>query len=80
MKQLQVPGTLLTSADDPVVPVSDAHDLPDIPGLKLEITPHGGHCGFLENWKLESWAEAQVVRELQENTGFVPEQLSEQWA
>jgi predicted alpha/beta-fold hydrolase len=58
---LGVPSTLLTSADDPVVPVADFEALPDNPLLELIITRHGGHCGFLKNWKLESIAEDLIA-------------------
>jgi predicted alpha/beta-fold hydrolase len=58
---LEVPGTLLTAADDPVVPVSDAYALPEIPGLELLVTRYGGHCGYLTNWKLDSWAEDLIL-------------------
>lgn len=54
---LDVPATILTSADDPVVPVSDFYELPDNPKLELIISKYGGHCGFLKNRKLESMAE-----------------------
>ena len=59
---LKVPSTLLTSVDDPVVPVSDFEDLPDNPVLELIISPYGGHCGFLKNWKLESLSEDLILR------------------
>jgi len=58
---LKVPSTLLTSVDDPVVPVSDFKDLPDNPALELIIAPYGGHCGFLKNWKLESLSEDLIL-------------------
>jgi predicted alpha/beta-fold hydrolase len=58
---LSVPSTILTSADDPVVPVGDFHDLPANPCLELIIAKHGGHCGFLKNWKLESMAEDLIA-------------------
>lgn len=54
---LKVPATVLTSADDPVVPVDDFARLPEIPWLEVLVTKYGGHCGFLKNWKLESLAE-----------------------
>ncbi len=58
---LGVPSTLLTSADDPVVPVADFEALPDNPSLELIITRYGGHCGFLKNWKMESFAEDVIA-------------------
>ncbi len=59
---LKVPSTLLTSVDDPVVPVGDFKDLPNIPALELIIAPYGGHCGFLKNWKLESLSEDLILQ------------------
>jgi len=53
---LRVPSTLLTSEDDPVVPVADFHALPKNPMLELVISRYGGHFGFLKNWRLESMA------------------------
>jgi len=58
---LRVPATILTSEDDPVVPVRDYHDLPANPAIELIVTKHGGHCGFLKNWKLESMAEDLIA-------------------
>ncbi len=62
LASLQVPSTVLTSVDDPVVPVSDFEDLPDNPELDLIISPYGGHCGFLKNWKLESLSEDLILQ------------------
>jgi predicted alpha/beta-fold hydrolase len=58
---LKVPSTILTAADDPVVPVADFRDLPDIPELEILVSTYGGHCGFLKNWKLESMAEDLIL-------------------
>jgi predicted alpha/beta-fold hydrolase len=58
---LQVPSTILTSEDDPVVPVHDFEELPENPNLELIVTRYGGHCGFLKNWKLESMAEDLIA-------------------
>jgi predicted alpha/beta-fold hydrolase len=54
---LGVPGTILTASDDPVIPVTDTESLPDNPMLEVVVTDRGGHCGYLKNWKLDSWAE-----------------------
>jgi predicted alpha/beta-fold hydrolase len=59
---LAVPATILTSADDPVVPVTDFAALPDNPNLEVIIAQYGGHCGFLKNWKLESMAEDLIAQ------------------
>lgn len=57
LSALTVPGTLLTAADDPVVPKSDVLGLPEITDLEILITERGGHCGYIKNWKLDSWVE-----------------------
>jgi predicted alpha/beta-fold hydrolase len=61
LAQLRVPSTILTSADDPVVPVADFEALPPNPSLELIIARYGGHCGFLKNWKMESIAEDLIA-------------------
>ena len=58
---LKLPATVLTSADDPVVPVADYYALPANPQLEILVTRYGGHCGFLKNWKLESLAEDLIL-------------------
>ena len=58
---LKIPATILTSADDPVVPVADFGQISAPPQLEVLITRHGGHCGFLKNWKLDSLAEDLIL-------------------
>ena len=61
---LQVPVDLLTAEDDPVIPVEEFHalQLPDT--ALIEIARWGGHCGFLENPKLDGYAERWVASRL----------------
>jgi predicted alpha/beta-fold hydrolase len=54
---MTVPTTILTAADDPVVPVQDVRELARHELIDVIITGRGGHCGYLKNWKLDSWAE-----------------------
>jgi len=61
LASLEIPATILTSEDDMVVPVSDFWDLPDNKNIELLVTRHGGHCAFLKNWKMESWADDVIV-------------------
>lgn len=56
------PLAIITAADDPVIPIADFLPLRVQGSLKaLDITPHGGHCGFIENFALQSWAERRVL-------------------
>ncbi|AXK73307.1 alpha/beta fold hydrolase [Lysobacter sp. TY2-98] len=66
---LQVPAEILTAADDPVIPVEDFEHLVLAPGTRLTITPHGGHCGFLRNARLDGFAEAWVADVLDRPAG-----------
>ena len=58
---LTVPAEILTSADDPVIPADDFARLALAPGTRLTVTPHGGHCGFLMDARLNGYAERWVA-------------------
>jgi predicted alpha/beta-fold hydrolase len=60
-KKIRTPVTILTSEDDPVIPVSDFYTIPKQPYLEVIIESKGGHCGFIEDrdrtsyyWRLMS--------------------------
>jgi hypothetical protein len=57
---LQVPVSILTAADDPVIPVADFHDLRLPATARLEIAEHGGHCGFILDARLGGFAERWI--------------------
>ncbi|MEQ1440252.1 alpha/beta fold hydrolase [Fontimonas sp. SYSU GA230001] len=60
------PLAIITAADDPVIPLQDFRGLSPGGSLRhLEVTAHGGHCGFIENLRLQSWAERRVLALLQ---------------
>ncbi|MBB5207549.1 YheT family hydrolase [Chiayiivirga flava] len=58
---LQVPVSILTSADDPIIPVDDFRELDLPPSARLDIAPFGGHCGFIQDFRLRSFAEEYVT-------------------
>jgi predicted alpha/beta-fold hydrolase len=62
--QLQVPTTIITARDDPIIPIADFASLPVHPHLQLEIHQHGGHCGFISNWQLHSWLEQTLAERI----------------
>ncbi len=64
MADLQVPADILTSADDPVIPVDDFHAWQLPANARVEIAEHGGHCAFLLDRHLHGYAEGWVARRL----------------
>jgi uncharacterized protein len=64
LSSLEVPAVLLTADDDPIIPVADLSRLASSPLLTVVRTRHGGHTGFLRNWRGESWANEFVLDRL----------------
>ena len=61
---LAVPASILTSADDPVIPVDDFHRRALPAQSLLEVADWGGHCGCLEGPWLGGYAERWVAARL----------------
>jgi hypothetical protein len=61
---LETSTLIITAADDPIIPIEDIRALPRPPALDIEVHAHGGHCGFLANWRLDSWIEKRLTQEL----------------
>jgi len=65
LAKLEIPATILTAADDPVIPVADFRALTLAPRTELTIVEHGGHCGFIRDLSLRSWAEDFLLERMQ---------------
>jgi predicted alpha/beta-fold hydrolase len=61
---LQVPASILMSEDDPVIPVEGFRALRLPPASTLEISPWGGHCGFIQSRNLDGFAERWIAQRL----------------
>ena len=61
---LAVPASILMAADDPVIPLAGFRELVLPAHARLEIAPWGGHCGFLENARLDGFAERWIADRL----------------
>ncbi len=61
---LSVPTSILTAADDPIIPVADFHALTLPPCVELDIAPGGGHCGFIRDLSLKSWTEDYIAERM----------------
>jgi hypothetical protein len=65
LKHIRKPCLILTSQDDPFVPISSFADpvMSENPCIELVVTKHGGHCAFISNERGDArfWAENRVV-------------------
>jgi predicted alpha/beta-fold hydrolase len=66
LAELSVPTSILTAADDPIIPVADFHTLTLPACVELDIAPAGGHCGFIRDLSLGSWTEDYIADRLQQ--------------
>jgi predicted alpha/beta-fold hydrolase len=63
---LEVPATIITSLDDPIIPAHSIESLAHPPSLQLTVTRYGGHCGFLQRLVGPTWVERRIVFELEQ--------------
>ena len=59
---IQIPTTIVTAKDDPIIPIEDFYDLKLNKHIRLVIHPHGGHNGFITGYRLQSWYENMIIR------------------
>ena len=78
--RIRLPALVITAADDPFVPIdifgNDA--LTRNPNIRLIVTEHGGHCGFLEDTSDGYdgyWAERTIVEFARRVTTSAPVQV-----
>ena len=49
LQSLSVAARILAAQDDPMIPAADLVRLANTPLLRVTLTAHGGHCGFLNS-------------------------------
>jgi len=62
---LSVPTLLVAAKDDPIVPYASL-SIPAVlenPHIAVELTEHGGHCGYISRWPGPNrfWAESRLI-------------------
>jgi predicted alpha/beta-fold hydrolase len=67
IERIRVPALIVTAEDDPFVPTGAFRDpaVTGNPNITLVVTPHGGHCAFVEPPQPDYdgyWAEREIVR------------------
>ncbi|MBC2714542.1 MAG: alpha/beta fold hydrolase [Desulfobacteraceae bacterium] len=60
LENLQIPSVIIASIDDPIIPAKDIQNLASPDCLKIETTRFGGHCGYLKDFRLNSWADDRL--------------------
>lgn len=61
LNQAAVPVTLITSEDDPIICVEDFKSAELNDNINLVIHPFGGHCGYIQNLKFDSWYHEKIL-------------------
>ena len=75
LANLAVPTRMIAAADDPVIPIADLADVAVTSALQIDVFPHGGHCAFLENYRLRSWLDRAVLAKSAMSGGLVAPRL-----
>jgi predicted alpha/beta-fold hydrolase len=61
MQAMQIPATILTARDDPVISVSSFERLELPANVELDIAPFGGHCGFIRDYGMTSFTDDYIA-------------------
>lgn len=64
LQDLEIKTTVLLAKDDPIIDYSAIYTLPPKSNIQYFLSAHGGHCGFIKNYKLHSWLDEFLLREL----------------
>jgi hypothetical protein len=65
LESLEAPTHIVTSEDDPMILTRDLERLARPGSLRLTVTPHGGHCGFMDALTGPSWIDRRILSELE---------------
>ena len=63
LSNIDLPTLIITSKDDPVIPISDFYEIQPSAQVTLSIQEYGGHCGFIKDYKLNSWVNEVLLQE-----------------
>lgn len=59
---IRLPALVIAAHDDPLVPTTPLEALRDCPSVRLQITRHGGHLGFVGRREGERrWLDSRIV-------------------
>ena len=55
------PCHIISSKDDPVISATDLESIGQNDNITIELTQYGGHCGYIKNYRLESWIDERLA-------------------
>lgn len=55
LNKIQIPLSIITSEDDPIISANDFRELTLSDKIELIIQPFGGHCGYIQNLRFNAW-------------------------
>lgn len=61
LAETSCPCFLHFAKDDMMIPWHDIEHLAENPSLDVTLTEHGGHCGFISNWRFDSWQDQRAI-------------------
>jgi hypothetical protein len=64
LAHLEVPSSIFTSLDDPIIPVGGLARLARPAALSVSVSRYGGHCGFFARLAGPTWLERRIVTQL----------------
>jgi predicted alpha/beta-fold hydrolase len=64
LDSLAVPSRIIAARDDPIIPSDGFARLAPLPALDVTMLPWGGHCGFVNSYRLGNAVEALILDEL----------------
>lgn len=65
LRDLGISTRMILAADDPVIPIADLADVAQSPALTIDVVARGGHCAFIEDYRLRSWVDGIVRDDLE---------------
>lgn len=60
LRPLRFPATVISTRDDPIIPVRDILALDRPAGVEVELHDRGGHCGYVETYGFSTWIDDRV--------------------
>jgi hypothetical protein len=57
LQHLTIPTAIISTRDDPVIPIQGLDTIAKSPNLTVTVTPFGGHCGFVTGPPMRSWID-----------------------